>query len=74
METYWLTSSDPLQEAEDFQDYREAVARGEEIAAELKAEGFDVEVGLASQRNMWAVRCTKEGYRPVILQVNDEQE
>jgi len=73
MESYYLESSDPLAEVEDFHTYREAVDRAKEIATELRAEGYEVDASLASRRNMYAFKATKAGSRTITVQINDEE-
>lgn len=73
-DTYWVTSSDPLFEPEDFHTYAEATARVRELAKEwVEEEGFTADFGWASQRNMFACRLTKAGRAPVTIEVNDEE-
>lgn len=69
---FYVESTDPLSEVEDFERYEDAVKRVNEIADELEADGFTVDRGWASRRNMYAIHATMKGHRPIGVQVNDE--
>lgn len=73
MPMFYVESSDPLADVEDFRTHQDAVARAKEIAADLEAEGFTCDGSIASRRNMYAVRCEKAGFRTVTIEVYDEQ-
>jgi hypothetical protein len=73
MDIFWVESSDPLHDAEDFYTYDEAVSRANEIADEMEAEGFTCDRSWASRRNMYAIHCTHPEFRPITIEVNDDR-
>jgi len=74
-EIFWVScKGDSLFEDEDFYSYKDAVQRAEELAKEWADEGYEVETGWASERNMWAAKVNRPGKSPVFIEVNDEQE
>ena len=70
---YFVESTDPLSEVEDYERYGDAVKRVKEIADELEGDGFTVDRSLASRRNMYAIHAWMPGRRGITVEVNDEE-